>query len=80
MRYSYIFFDLDGTISDPREGIMNSVSYALNKMKVDEFNSETLLRFIGPPLKYSFRTFFSFSDAETKLIQNGAIYHSRVFD
>ena len=27
--YQYIFFDLDGTLTDPREGITKSVQYAL---------------------------------------------------
>ena len=30
--YSCILFDLDGTLTDSREGIVNSVRYALEKM------------------------------------------------
>ena len=32
MKYKYILFDLDGTITESGPGIMNSVEYALNKM------------------------------------------------
>ena len=32
--YQYIFFDLDGTLTDPREGITKSVQYALGHMGV----------------------------------------------
>ena len=28
MKYKVIFFDLDGTLTDPREGIVNSIQYA----------------------------------------------------
>ena len=34
--YQYILFDLDGTLTDPREGITKSVQYALDKMGISE--------------------------------------------
>ena len=34
--YQYIFFDLDGTLTDPREGITKSVQYALSCMGIEE--------------------------------------------
>ena len=34
--YQYIFFDLDGTLTDPREGITKSVQYALGRMGIVE--------------------------------------------
>ena len=34
MRYDHIFFDLDGTLTDPGEGITNSVMYALEKWDI----------------------------------------------
>ena len=34
--YQYILFDLDGTLTDSREGITNSVQYALDKMGIHE--------------------------------------------
>ena len=34
--YQYILFDLDGTLTDPGEGITNSVDYALKKYNITE--------------------------------------------
>ena len=34
MKYKYIFFDLDGTLWDSREGITKGVQYALSKMEM----------------------------------------------
>ena len=31
-KYTWILFDLDGTLTDPGQGIRNSVAYALDKM------------------------------------------------
>ena len=36
MKYKYIFFDLDGTLWDSREGITKGVQYALSKMGIEE--------------------------------------------
>lgn len=36
MKYTNILFDLDGTLTDPKEGIINSVKFALAKMGVNE--------------------------------------------
>ena len=33
----YILFDLDGTITDPKEGITKAVAYALNKFGIKSF-------------------------------------------
>ena len=49
----YVLFDLDGTLTDPGEGITNSVAYALNKFGISS-KREDLYCFIGPPLITSF--------------------------
>ncbi len=51
-----ILFDLDGTIIEPQEGIINSILFALNKMDIREENHQELKSFIGPPLIDSFAT------------------------
>ena len=48
--YKYILFDLDGTLTDSSEGILNSILYALEKMGIEEKHPEELSCFIGPPL------------------------------
>ena len=64
MRYSTILFDLDGTLTDPAEGIVNSILYALEKMGIEETDREKLLPFIGPPLAESFRVYYGVSQDE----------------
>jgi len=58
----YILFDLDGTLTDPAEGITKSVAYALDHFGIRANDPGTLYRFIGPPLKESFRKFYGFDD------------------
>ena len=52
--YRYIFFDLDGTLTDSKEGIFNCVRYALDKLDLPVPPEETLFKFIGPPLHDSY--------------------------
>ena len=52
--YRYVFFDLDGTLTDSKEGILNSLRYAFEKLGEPVPPEETLLQFIGPPLQESF--------------------------
>lgn len=53
----YILFDFDGTIFDTSEGIVNAVKYAMRKRGIEP-DTETCLRFIGPPLQGSFARYF----------------------
>ena len=64
--YQYFFMDLDGTISDPKEGITKSVAYALDYYGIKVENLDTLEKFIGPPLSDSFQEFYGF-DREKSL-------------
>src|SRR5699024_9411985 len=64
--YQYILFDLDGTLTDPREGITKSVQYALAKMGIEEPDLTALEHFIGPPLYDEFRRCYDFDDAQAR--------------
>lgn len=59
--YQYVFFDLDGTLTDPGIGITNSVAYALKKWNIEVAERSELYKFIGPPLEESFRKYYGFS-------------------
>ena len=58
MRYQYLLFDLDGTITDPKEGITKSAQYALEAFGIHEPDADKLTPFIGPPLIDSFQEFY----------------------
>lgn len=64
--YHTILFDLDGTLTDPGEGITNSVAYALEKWNIHVEDRTGLYPFIGPPLKDSFMDFYSFSEEQAE--------------
>ena len=58
-----LLFDLDGTLTDSREGIVKSVRYALERLSLPSLPEETLLRFIGPPLEDSFQRYCGLTEA-----------------
>lgn len=62
--YKYIFFDLDGTLSDSGPGITNAVMYALKKFNIEVKERSEVFGFVGPPLLDSFRKFYNFSDEQ----------------
>ncbi len=65
--FSHIIFDLDGTLTDPRQGIGNSIRYALEKMNIEGFDGEVPDSFIGPPLQQSFKELYALNDRNTEL-------------
>ncbi|MGF9965880.1 HAD family hydrolase [Bacillus rhizoplanae] len=62
--YTTFLFDLDGTLTDPKEGIVNSIIYALRKMGIDEQNNKKLLSFIGPPIQHSFASIYGMDEKQ----------------
>lgn len=74
-KYELILFDLDGTISDPKEGITKSVQYALQKLGKEEPDLDKLERFIGPPLQESFPKYYGYNEEITN--QAIALYRKR---
>lgn len=69
-QYRYILFDLDGTLTDPQEGIINSIQHALKRYGIKKEDHE-LLHFIGPPLHHSFTEIFG---TEEKAFEAVAVY------
>ena len=63
--YQYILFDLDGTLTDPGEGITNSVAYALKKYNIIIEDKRELYKCIGPPLQESFQKYYGFSEEQS---------------
>lgn len=51
----FLLFDLDGTLSDPLDGIARSINYALAAHGYDTHPEASFAQFIGPPLDDTFR-------------------------
>ena len=49
-----LLFDLDGTLTDPKQGIVGCIKFALERLDRDPDAYHNLERFIGPPLLDSF--------------------------
>ncbi|MBE7148661.1 HAD family hydrolase [Bacillus mycoides] len=64
--YTTFLFDLDGTLTDPKEGIINSVLYALEKIGIEEVNIRELDSFIGPPIQQSFVDRYNMNEIEVE--------------
>ena len=62
----HYLFDLDGTLTDPFEGITNSVVHALKKYNIEVEDKKHLGVFIGPPRVESFMKYYGFTEAEAK--------------
>ena len=58
--YQYLLFDLDGTLTDSKEGIFNCIRHALDTLGTPVPPEQTLLKFIGPPLQDSFMEYCGF--------------------
>jgi len=88
-RFAHVFFDLDGTLIDPRHGIVKSIQYALHALGEPTRDPSSLERFIGPPLAGTFRQLLGTNDGErvqqaiaAYRVRFGAsgVFESRVYD
>ena len=59
-----VIFDLDGTLLDTSEGILDSVRYTIAALSYSELPYDELLTFVGPPIQQSFMEHFG-CNAET---------------
>ncbi len=73
----YLFFDLDGTLTNPVEGITNSIKYALESFGVAVEDKYALTRYIGPPLNVTFAEYFEgeqIAEAVAKYRERYSVY------
>ena len=87
-RYTYCFWDLDGTLIDSAPGVTGCVRYALEQLGVPVSDGQDLTCFIGPPLLYGFSHFCGLSDADSRRAvalyrerySAGGLFECRVYD
>jgi len=87
MKYRMLMFDLDGTLTDSREGIVRSIEMALARMGREIPDGVTMNRFIGPSLYTGFQEILGFSPEDSsravalfrERYQKEGIYENRVF-
>jgi phosphoglycolate phosphatase len=82
-----ILFDLDGTLVDPRPGLIGSIQYALGKIGHPVPPAETLVWMIGPPFRVSFPKLLGSEERVEEAIAhyresyfNGGMYDAVVYD
>lgn len=63
--FKNIIFDLDGTLSNPIEGILNSLRYALQGLGIQNLPESVPEEFIGPPLQHGFQTVYQLDNEAT---------------
>ena len=57
-----VLFDLDGTLTDPAEGIVRCIQHSLTTLNISSPPAEELTRYIGPPLREVFGSICNSSD------------------
>jgi len=73
-----IYFDLDGTLTDPKPGITRSIQYALQKLDHHTIPTEDELTWcIGPPLRASFVRILGGEDSADRAV---SLYRERFSD
>ena len=82
-----ILFDLDGTLVDPKPGLIGSVQYALEQLGHPVPPADELLWLIGPPFRVSFPKLLGRSDLTEDAIAHyrecyfsGGMYDAVVYD
>ena len=81
-----VLFDLDGTITDSSEGIVNSIKYALSRLGFPEEPTEKIKQFIGPPLQQTFKINYGINDYQNAVTiyreyyAEKGIYENRLYD
>ena len=77
--YDPIVFDLDGTLTDSKQGIINGIQYALEKEGLPPFEEERIVAYIGGPLREVICKHHGLEDgAATRLIARFRDYYRRI--
>jgi phosphoglycolate phosphatase len=61
-----ILFDLDGTLLNTSEGILDSVRYTLSVLSLPDLSDEILLKFVGPPIQHSLKQYAGLNNEQAQ--------------
>jgi phosphoglycolate phosphatase len=76
-RMTTIYFDLDGTLTDPKSGITRSIQYALGRLDHAVPPEDELTWCIGPPLRASLKKLLGADELADKAV---SLYRERFAD
>ena len=63
-KYQLVIFDVDGTLLDTTQGIVEAVKYTIKCKNLPEIEEEKILQFIGPPIQDSFHIHYGLEGNE----------------
>ncbi len=75
-KYKIIIFDLDGTITDSKMGIIKSLDYSFEKMGIMKYSEKSLCEFIGLTLEDIYKQVLQ-TDDKSKINQAIELYRER---
>jgi phosphoglycolate phosphatase len=84
-----LLFDLDGTLTDPKPGIVGSLRFALAQLAVPSPTDDVLAGYIGPPLRGTFATLLGTNESDQieeamrlyrQRFADTGLYENRVYD
>lgn len=76
--FDVLLFDLDGTLTDSVDGILNALYYAckVNNLRIPD--KEEMMEFVGPPMTNSFSSHFGLEgETLTKAIKDYRSYYEK---
>lgn len=88
MKIRYVLFDLDGTLTDSQDGILNSIEYMLDYYGIHVKDRQQLRPWLGPPLKESLMKYYGFDektalegvDKYREYFDRQGIFENRVYE
>jgi phosphoglycolate phosphatase len=76
-RFANVLVDLDGTVTDPFEGIAGCIRHAMRSMELEAPQEDELRGAIGPPLRQSFARLLARHGAEGRVEEALRSYRER---
>jgi phosphoglycolate phosphatase len=76
-QYKTVFFDLDGTLTDSKIGIIRCLQYSLEKFGIEENDIEKLTRCIGPSLSFTYQQWYGLTADQAR---QGTEYYRERFE